>query len=190
MRVWKQVLFIAAILVLSLCVFSTAAADVKPIPLDILEHGTPPKAEGWIVPDREYQDESIHVVLEEKKNHKSPTSDHPVTIHWVVIEIKDPSQLRATLSNDSYTNKAKATTDDMVPYLNAVVALNDDYVKMNNYKGYVIRQGNLFLNNLDDWKEDLRQDVLLIDDRGDFSVVQKATSADVEARTADRKSVV
>ena len=68
MRVWKQVLFIAAILVLSLCVFSTAAADVKPIPLDILEHGTPPKAEGWVVPDREYQDESIHVVLEEKKN--------------------------------------------------------------------------------------------------------------------------
>ena len=185
MRVGKKVLLILAALVTALCALSTAAAEVKPIPLDILEHGTPPKAEGWIVPEREYQDESIHVVLDEKKNHKSPTSDHGVTVHWMVIEIKDPSQIRATLSYDSYEVKAKATTDEMVPYLNAVVALNDDYVKMNNYKGYVIRQGNLFLDNLDEWKEELKQDVLLIDDQGDFSVVQKARSADVQARTAE-----
>ena len=185
MRSGKKLLFTLAALAAALCVAAGAAADVKPIPLDILEHGTPPKAEGWIVPDREYQDESIHAVLDEKKNHKSPTSDHPITIHWAVIEIKDPSQLRATLSYDSFDVKTKATAQEMVSYLNAVVAFNDDYVKMNNFKGYVMRQGQLFLDNLDDWNEELKQDVLLIDDRGDFSVVQKASSADVQARTAE-----
>ena len=185
MRAGKQVLFILTALVMMLCVTASALADVTPIPLDILEHGTPPKAEGWVVPEREYQDESIHVVLDEKKNHKSPTSDHPVTIHWVVIEIKDPSQLRATLSYDSFEVKTKATAQEMVAYLNPVVAFNDDYVKMNNFKGYVIRQGQLFLDNLDDWDEKLKQDVLLIDDKGDFSVVRKASSADVHARTAE-----
>ena len=185
MRAGKQILFMLTALVMTLCVFASAQADVTPIPLDILAHGTPPKAEGWIVPEREYQDESIHVVLEEKRRHKSPTSDNPVDIHWVVIEIKDPSQLRATLSYDSFDVKTKATAQEMVSYLNAVVAFNDDYVKMNNFKGYVIRQGQLFLDNLDDWEEKLKQDVLLIDDRGDFSVVRKASSADVQARTAE-----
>ena len=48
--------------------------------MDMLEHGTPPKAEGWIVPDREYRDESIHVVLEEQKNYKAETSKGSVTV--------------------------------------------------------------------------------------------------------------
>ena len=48
-----------------------------------------------------------------------------------------------------------------------------------------IRQGTLYLDNLDDWSEDLKQDVLLVDDQGDFHVVQKAASADVKAYTAD-----
>ena len=81
-----------------------------------------------------------------------------------MIEIKDPSQLRTVLSYDSFEVKKAATANEMVPYLNAVVAFNDDYVKMNNFKGYVIRQGEFCLDNLDEWKEGLKQDVLLIDD--------------------------
>ena len=183
MRAGKLVILVLTAIMLVLCTLGSAAADIKPIPLDMLEHGTAPKDECWVVPGKEYEDESIHVVLEERRNYKS--SDGNITIRWAVIEIKDPSQLRTALSYDSFENKDLATAPEMVAYLNPVVSFNDDYVKMNNYKGYVMRQGVLYSDNLDEWSDELKQDVLIIDDQGDFSVVQKATSADVQARIAE-----
>jgi exopolysaccharide biosynthesis protein len=185
MRAGKLVILVLAAVIMSVCMLGSAVADVKPIPLDMLEHGTPPKAECWIQPNKEYEDESIHVILDERRNYKSKSSDGNITIRWAVIEIKDPSQLRTALSYDSFENKDLATAPEMVAYLNPVIAFNDDYVKMNNYKGYVMRQGVLYSDNLDEWSEELKQDVLIIDDQGDFSVVQKATSADVQARIAE-----
>ena len=185
MRAGKLVILVLTVMVMTICMFGSAMADIKPIPLDMLEHGTPPKAECWIVPGKEYEDESIHVVLDERRNYKSKSSDGNITIRWAVIEIKDPSQLRTALSYDSFENKDLATAPEMVAYLNPVVSFNDDYVKMNNYKGYVMRQGVLYSDNLDEWSDELKQDVLIIDDQGDFSVVQKATSADVQARIAE-----
>ena len=185
MRAGKHVLLVLTTMVLSLCILCSATADVKQIPTDMLEHGTPPKNEGWIVPNKEYQDESIHAVLYERTNYKSKSSDGGITIHWIEVEIKDPSQLRAALSYDSFENKELATAPEMVAYLNPVVSCNDDYVKISSYKGYVIRQGILYLDNLDEWSEALKQDVLLIDDQGDFQVVQKASSADVKAFTEE-----
>lgn len=188
MRASKRVFLMFAAIVLFLCGLPSALADISPIPMDMLEHGTPPKAEGWIVPNKEYEDESIHVVLEERRNYKSKSSDGNITIRWAIVEIKDPSQLRTALSYDSFENKDLATAPEMVAYLNPVVSFNDDYVKMNNYKGYVMRQGVLYSDNLDEWSDELKQDVLIIDDHGDFSVVQKATSADVQARIAELAS--
>ena len=185
MRAGKLVILVLAAVIMSVCMLGSAVADVKPIPLDMLEHGTPPKAECWIQPNKEYEDESIHVILDERRNYKSKSSDGNITIRWAVIEIKDPSQLRTALSYDSFENKDLATAPEMVAYLNPVVSFNDDYVKMNNYKGYVMRQGVLYSDNLDEWSDELKQDVLIIDDQGDFSVVQKATSADVQARIAE-----
>ena len=179
---WILPLIIAALL---LSILVPATAEVKPIGLDMLEHGTAPAKEGWIVPGREYQDESIHATLYERKNYKTKSSAGPTTIHWVVIEIKDPSQLRTVLSYDSFEAKKGANPPELVKYINPVVSFNDDYVKMNNYKGYVMRQGVLYSDNLDDWSEDLKQDVLIIDDQGDFSVVQRASSADVQAFIAE-----
>lgn len=185
MRTGKRVLLVLAAMVLTLCILGSALAEIKQIPLDMLEHGTPPKADGWIEENKEYQDESIHAVLYERRNYKSKTSDGNITIRWAEVEIKDPSQLRTALSYDSFENKDLATAPEMVAYLNPVVSFNDDYVKMNNYKGYVMRQGVLYSDNLDEWSDELKQDVLIIDDQGDFSVVQKATSADVQARIAE-----
>ena len=185
MRAGKPVVPVLMAVILSLCIFCPALAEVRPIPMDMLEHGTPPKAEGWIVPDREYRDESIHVVLEEQKNYKAETSKGNITIHWAVIEIRDPSQLRTALSYDSFDEKKAATAPEMVAYLKPVAACNDDYAKINNFKGYVVRQGVLCLDNLDEWPEDQKQDVLLIDDRGDFHTVRQASSADVQACTAE-----
>jgi len=185
MRAGKRVLLVLTVLAMACGVLCSAAADIAPIPLDMTEHGTPPKAEGWIVPNREYEDESIHVVLNERKNYKSKSSDGGITIRWAVIEIKDPSQLRTALSYDSFDEKKAATAPEMVAYLNPVVAFNDDYAKMNIFKGYVIRQGVFCKDDLDEWEEELKQDVLVIDDQGDLSPVLKASSADVQAFLKD-----
>ena len=125
------------------------------------------------------------MVLNARSHYESKTSDGNITIRWAEVEIKDPSQLRTALSYDSFENKDLATAPEMVAYLNPVVSFHDDDVKMNNYKGYVMRQGVLYSDNLDEWSDELKQDVLIIDDQGDFSVVQKATSADVQARIAE-----
>ena len=188
MRAVKPFVPVLLAVILSLFFFCTALGDVIPIPMDMREHGVPPKAEGWVVPDREYRDESIHVVLEEQKNYKAETSKGDITIHWAVIEIKDPSQLRTCLSYDSFDEKKAASTQEMIAYLNPVAACNDDYAKINNFAGYVVRQGVLCLDNLDEWPEELKQDVLLIDDRGDFHAVRQASSADVQAETAELES--
>ena len=188
MRAGKLAALVLVTMVLTVWVFCSATAEIKPIPLDINDFGTPPKAECWIVPEREYEDESIHVVLNERKNYDSKSSDGGITIRWVVVEIKDPSQLRTMLSGESFEDKAEFSPAEMVNHINPVIAFNDDYVKMNNYKGYVMRQGVLYSDNLDDWSEDLKQDVLIIDDQGDLSVVQKATSADVQAYIGELES--
>ena len=185
MYIWKNRIRILAAAMVLLCLPVMAAAEVKPIPPDMTEHGTPPKAEGWVLPNREYQDESIHAVLYERKNYKTKSSSAPTTIHWAVITVSDPSQIRTVLSYDSYENKNAASATDMVEYIQPVVALNDDYVKMDKFKGYVVRQGVFCCDNLDEWGEDLKQDVLIIDDSGDFSVVQKASSADVQAQISE-----
>ena len=188
MHAWKKWMtgLLAAVIVL--CVLSLAAAEVKPIPLDMLEHGAKPKAEGWIKENKEYQDESIHAVAYERARYKAKSSSSATTVHWVVIEIKDPSQLRTVLSYDSFEDKRSAEAPEMVSYIHSVVALNDDYVKMDKYKGYVIRQGVFCSDNLDEWGDELKQDVLVVDDQGDFSVVQKASSADVQAFLAELES--
>ena len=185
MRAGKLFFLILTTVVLSVCIFCSAMADIKPIPMDMLEHGTPPKAEGWIKPNEEYEDESIHVVLNKRTNYKSKSSDGGITIRWAEIEIKDPSQLRTALSYDSFEDKKAATAPEMVAYLNPVVAINDDYAKMNIFKGYVIRQGVFCKDDLDEWKDELKQDVLVIDDQGDCSAVLKASSADVQAFIAE-----
>ena len=188
MRAGKPAIGVLTAMILSLCFFLPALGDAGSIPMDMLEHGTPPKAGGWIIPDREYRDESIHVVLEEQKNYKAETSKGNITIHWAVIEIKDPSQLRTALSYDSFEEKKAATAPEMAAYLNPVAACNDDYAKINNFKGYVVRQGILYLNNLDEWPEEQKQDVLMIDDQGDFHAVRQASSADVQSYTAELES--
>ena len=185
MRAVKPVFLVLMALIVSLFVIFPVFGDVRPIPLDMTEHGTPPKAEGWIIPDMEYLDESIHVVLEAQKNYRAETSNGNITIHWAVIEIKDPSQLRTCLSFDSFDEKKAATAEEMVDYIHPVAACNDDYAKISNFKGYVVRQGVPCLNNLDEWPEELKPDVLLVDDRGDFHVVRRATSADVQVCTAE-----
>ena len=179
-RRWKKAL---ALLAAFWMLQGTAGADVIPLGMDMTVHGMPLREDGWIEPNREYQDESIHVTLYEEQAWSSGVGR--TTVHWAVVEIKDPSQIRSTLSFESYDDMKPAKSEEMVRFVNAVCAINDDYVKISSYKGYVMRQGVFYCDTLDEFEEIKRQDVLIIDDQGDFSTVLKASSAAVQEHLAE-----
>ena len=172
---------LAVLFVLAMALFlsSPAVAEVTPLGLDMKVHGVPPKESGWLS-DKEYQDESIHVTVEAAKR-KPKSSESAVTCRWVVIEIADPSQLRTTLSNESYDDITQERPWEMARRVNAVVACNSDFIKYSYNVGYVIRQGVFYRDALDG-----ERDVLIIDSNGDFDAVLKATS---EAMAAKKQEI-
>ena len=154
----------------------SAGAEVTPLGMDMTVHGRPLKEDGWVEPGVEYRDESIHAVITTERYQK-------VYVRTVVIEIADPSQLRSTLSYESYENPKLAKSMDMAKSVNALAAVNDDFVKFNKYQGYVIRQGVFYQDTLE--KLEKPQDVLIIDEQGDFHVVIKASTETMDAKLAE-----
>ena len=174
MRVMRSLLAALMIAALAFLISSPALADAKPLPLDMTVHGNPLPESGWIS-DREYRDDSIHIrIFSEKRKPKS--SGKQITCRWVEVEIADPSQLRTTMSNESYDDHSLARATAMARSVDAAVALNGDFMKYTYDFGYVVRQGVFYRDALDG-----RRDILVVDDRGDFSVVPLATSADMAA---------
>ncbi len=173
----RWILAVLMLLALPLAISSPALADVTPLPLDMTTVGNKWDPDGWIS-QWEYQDESIHAVLE-SRSRKNKSSTNEVKTRWVVIEIADPTQLRTRMTNDSYGDQALQMPSGMVKSANAVVAINGDFVKYSYDFGYVIRQGVFYRDMLDSQK--YPRDVLVIDDAGDFSVVQAASGASMAA---------
>ena len=167
--IMRRVLFLAAAVLMALSAAVPAGAEVQPLDIDHLTHGFPVRGDGWIS-DQEYQDESIHVVIR-SKSRKPKSSREKTVCRWITISVADPSQLRTAMSMDSYDDPGTTSAKNLANYVNAVVALNGDYFKYNYDKGYVLRQGVLYRDQLDgEW------DSLIIDDRGDFHDVPEATS--------------
>ncbi len=168
---------VAALMLALLATFfsSPALAEVQPIPLDLKTTGRVLPKEGWIS-ETEYEDESIHIVMYEKP-WKPKYSNEWVTCRWVRIKIADPTQLRTTMSYEDYENPNDARPKDMAAKLNSVVACNDDFMKYTYDSGYVVRQGVEYRR-----KPDGKRDVLIIDDKGDFSFVMKATEETLQEK--------
>ena len=167
--------FIAMLMIflLAASASATAYADVAPLGMDLTIHGQPPMKDGWNKDRSEYRDESIHATLTVEKYQR-------VYVRTIVIEIADASQLRSTLSYESYEDQRGAKAVEMAKYVNAVAALNDDYIKFNKYQGYVMRQGVFYQDTLA--KLEKPQDVLIIDNEGDFYAVIKASTESMEAK--------
>ena len=180
----KKRMGILAAAVACLAVFS-AFAEVVPLGPGLTDHGRPLKEDGWIVPKQEYRDESIHAVLE-TENRRAPSSSKREMIRIVTVEISDPSQLRTTLSLESYEDPHSSKATEMAKHVNAVVAVNDDHTKYSRFQGYVMRQGVFYQDTLSALEKP--QDVLIIDDRGDFHVVVKASTETVEAKLEELKA--
>ena len=176
----RWIIAVLMLLALPLVISSPAGAEVEPLALDMTVHGREMNPDGWLSKN-EYQDESIHVTVH-SKGRKPKSSADKTTCRWVIIEIADPSQLRTTMSLESYEDPTLARSADMAKSVNAVVAMNADFIKYTYDFGYVIRQGVFYRDMLDSQKHP--RDVLIIDDAGDFSIVPKATSADMAAYLA------
>ncbi len=103
--------------------------------------------------------------------------------YWVAsIKIAHPSQLRTTAANGFQSEMTMKGTA-MAKRVNAVLAINGDYFYFTHH-GYILRQGQLFL---DDLRGD--RDVLLIDEDGDFHIVRNPFTGQV-GQTINGKRVV
>lgn len=174
-NILRWCLAVLMLLAMALFLSSPAVAEVTPLGMDLKVHGVPPRESGWLS-DTEYQDESIHIVMDSEKR-KPPSSESQVMCRWVVIDIADPSQLRTTMSNESYDDVTLERPWEMAQRVNAVVACNSDFIKFSYNVGFVVRQGVFYRDALDG-----NRDVLIIDNNGDFEAVQKATSEDMAAK--------
>jgi len=149
----------AAVLFLCLAC-SLASAEIVPIELNA-KTGFAPKAEGFISATQ-YEDESMTVAIEAHQV-------GPTTCHVARVKIAHPSQLRSA-SAYGFNRPQTEMTNTIARRVKAVVAINGDYYSYTG-KGYMIRQGQLYMN-----KPYGDRDVLLIDENGDFHIEPKATA--------------
>ena len=168
-HVIRWMIAVVMLAAMALLISSPALAEVRPLPLDIKEHGYKPLKEGWSS-KVEYKDESIEVTYK-NGSIKAKSSSTKVTTRMVTIKIADPTQLRTTMSNESYDDPRLARAVAMAKSMDAVVACNGDFMKYSYDFGYVVRLGVLYRDALDG-----KRDILIIDDKGDFDYVLQATS--------------
>ena len=175
----KRIIAVLIIACLAVLLTVAAQADVKPLGIEMTVHGQPLREDGWVEPGVEYRDESIHAVLTTERYQN-------VHVRYIVIEVADASQIRSTLSYEKFEGQDYAKAKDMAKYVNAVAAVNDDFAKFNKYQGYVMRQGVFYQDTLA--KLEKPQDVLIIDNQGDFHTVIKASTESMEEKIAGLKA--
>lgn len=169
MNIVRWILAALMLLCIALTVVSPSLAEVEVLDLDMKVHGYPARADGWIS-ENEYQDESIHFVMDSARR-KPKSSASQITCRWVEIWINNASQLRTTMSNENYEDPSLVRATPMAKAVNAVVAMNGDFMKYNYNEGYVIRQGIFYRDAL---AGDM--DVLIIDEEANFHGIPSATS--------------
>ncbi len=108
------------------------------------------------VSDLEYKDPSIHVKIEKGRKDNCD--------YWVAhIKIADASQLR-TAAAAGFEEEFTVNAVHLADRQNAVLAIDGDYFCYTGF-GYILRQGQLYLDELQG-----ERDVLAIDEDGDFHI--------------------
>lgn len=148
-----------ALAILLCCCSASALAEIVPLPID--DSCGPMPADAFYLDDATYEDPSIRVSIE--------TYPWEKTVCYVArVTIADPSQLRSA-SAYGFTRKQVASVQDMARRMNAVIAINGDYCyyQLSTVGSYLIRQGQLYSDRLSEGR-----DMLLIDQNGDFTILQ------------------
>lgn len=148
----------AAVIALLLTVTSVVSAVCEAeytLPIDFTP-GKPVDRSGYIS-ETEYQDPTLHVVIEKGRKDNCD--------YWVArVKIAHASQLR-TAAAGGFENEVTMNGVYLAKRQNAVLAIDGDYYAYYRY-GYILRQGELFLDKLR-----AQRDVLAIDENGDFHIL-------------------
>ena len=127
-----------------------------------------------------YLDPSISV--------KITRGDASGVLYWIAdIEIDHPSQLR-TAAAESFDKKGTERGSVLARRMNAVLAVDGDYYcyTSNNDVHVTIRQGITFQNSL---LQRPCQDVLLIDENGDFHGIEDPQDGDIGTEIDGKKII-
>lgn len=108
-----------------------------------------------------YKDDNISIEI--------TTSRKNNTTYYVAdISLSSAKYLKTALANNTYGRNIKDTTSSIAENNNAIFAINGDYYGFRDY-GYVIRNGVLYRDTPNDGN-----DALVIDENGDFSIVNES----------------
>ena len=177
-RISKLMLAVCTMLVL----FTESLAEIVPIPVDkvVMDEVN----EAYYKGDYEYEDPSLHVTIEEGIFHD--------TAYLVArIKIADPTQLRSyvtgTNSNQIYNGAQYAT--ELADRVNAVLAISGDVTNLDKKRSgtkngkHITRNYVTYVANANpDSKTGLGAlDILIIDDKGDLTIIPRCTEADIDA---------
>ena len=195
----RMLLFLAALLLASCFTLSAPAEEEEfslddleevvmenplvsnPLPID-LTGGFPPQESGYSG-ETVYEDPTIRVEITYKDiSHLQPYKGRNAGAWIVDIQLGDASQLR-TAASYSFESDATDPPDVIADKVNAVVAFNADFITRQK-NGLVFKQGVLYKDNLNG-----KQDVLLIDEAGDFHPVHLPKKG-VNSETVEGKKVL
>ena len=108
-----------------------------------------------------YKDDNVSIEI--------TTSRKNNTTYYVAdISLSSAKYLKAALANNTYGRNIKDTTSSIAKNNNAIFAINGDYYGFRDY-GYVIRNGVLYRDIANNGN-----DALVIDESGDFSIVNES----------------
>lgn len=171
MRILKKIpVFLLAAALAMAAVSAGAEGEVRPLPIDLT--GGAPFNEKYLTEDAEneveiYQDPTIRV--EKTKRRKSDVVNREY--YSADIVISDASQLRtAPADPETFVSERRVKGPVIARRVNAIFAMNGDYCgdfHGNESSKYILRQGTVFRETVDQ-----RLDMLLIDEDGDFHIVQ------------------
>jgi len=172
----------ALLLVFSAGVFAAAEGEGEAVSYKLPIDFTPgyPLNQKYFLSETLYEDPTIRVEI--------TTGDDRGRKYWIAdIEIADASQLR-TASAEGFDTNGTEYGSVLAKRMNAVLAVDGDYYCYANYNPVhvTIRQGITYENNLRTRK---CQDVLLIDEDGDFHGVEDPVEGDVGTEINGKKII-
>ena len=139
------------------------SADLTPLPID-LSPGCEPDSSKYFTDGIGYRDDSIYVKVYEDRAYDSK-------ILYAHIKIAHPSQLR-TAPAGTFKSTGNHLAATIAKRYKAVAAINGDYFQFNSER-FIVRQGTPVRNR------PTGEDLLLIDNEGDFHLVPRAKKPEI-----------
>ena len=154
-------------------VYEPVTLPLTDVPTIDYQADTPsaPHADAYLPDETGYLDDSLSIRIEEFRAY-----DTTCLAAW--IQVASPTQLRTEL-NKPYPSKSTAKASVIAKRVNAVLAINGDYFVYHN-QGFIVRNGEVLREK---FNEDY--DTLIIDDKGDFTIIPSTTEEEIRAFTGN-----